>query len=479
MADRAAPRRPRALWQTLGLWILPTLVFMMAMGLWLTAATLRELADSAYDRSLLGAIRAIDLNISTESGGVGVELPYPLFETFQATAEGEVFFRVSTDDGLVQIGDALLPPPPDLTPGRMRFYDAQYFGRAVRVGAYMRPLEQPLYGAPKAQNIVIEVAETTASREAFWRSVIGRAIWRDVMVVMVAGLLLALGVHVALRPLFQLKDRLDRREPDDLRQLDGSQLPREVQPLVGAMNRLMQRHRAEAEMQRRFIDDASHQLKTPIAVLRTQIDYALRAADPDTRRGAIAAMLPVTDRMTRMTGQLLALARARNAAMLPGEGGTTDLARLLPDVARLHLLSARRRRIAIEVEVPETLLVAAPETLLFEAVSNLVDNALRASPEGGRVLLAAQAGPGMAVIAISDDGPGMAADALRVAGERFRLMRASGDGSGLGLSIVAAIVRGQGGRLDLRNAPAAGLVAEIRLPLAGPGTENPEIKAPT
>lgn len=471
MAD-PRPKRPRparALWQTLGLWIIPTLAFLMAMGLWLTASTLRDLADSAYDRSLSGAIRAIDLNISTESGGVGVELPYPLFETFQATAGGEVFFRVSTDDRLVQIGDALLPPPPALTQGKMVFYDAEYFGQAVRIGAYMRPLDAPLYGAPKAQNIVIEVAETIGSRQAFLRQVIGRAIWRDVLAVLVAGVLLALGVHMALRPLFALKDRLDRREPDDLRQLDGSQLPREVQPLVGAMNRLMQRHRAEAELQRRFIDDASHQLKTPIAVLRSQVDFALRAEDPGAQREAVAAMLPVIERSARMTGQLLALARARNGAVLPTEGAVVDVAKMLPEVALLHLTEARKRRINLEVDVPEEpLMTAAAETLLFEAVSNLTANALTASPKGGRVLLAARAEAWQTIIEVSDDGPGMTGEALRLAGERFRLSRRSEDGTGLGLSIVFSIIRGQGGDLSLGNRTEGGLIARIHLSAADP-----------
>ena len=127
--------------------MLPTLLFLMIAGMALSLKTLRDVADSAYDRSLRGAIRAIDLRISTDSGGLGVELPYPLFESFQATADGEILFRVSTDGGLVQIGDALLPPPPPLTVGRVVFYDAMYYDQPIRVGAYMRPLDPPLYGA--------------------------------------------------------------------------------------------------------------------------------------------------------------------------------------------------------------------------------------------------------------------------------------------------------------------------------------------
>lgn len=473
----------RPLWLTLALWTLPGLVFLLAAGLWLSAASLHELSDSAYDRSLAGAIRAIDLNVSTESGGVGVELPYPLFASFQATASGEVYFRISTDDGLVQIGDALLPPPPALVNGEMRFYDATYFDRPIRVAVFKRALDRPLYGARDAQSIVIEVAETTGSREAFRRNLIRRAISRDAVAVLVAAALLALGVRFALAPLAALKERLDRREPDDRSRLEGAGLPREVRPLVGAVNDLLQRHREQAEDQRRFIDDASHQLKTPIAVLRSQVDFALGTSDAEATRRTLEAMRPVLDRAGRMTTQLLALARAQNARLLdPAHEAAVDVGKLLRDVARLHLTQARRARVDLEIDGPDEMVVArGAETLLFEAVSNLVDNALRASPHGGRVAL--QTGPvgedGWLRIEVVDEGPGMTQAQFNQAGERFRdgaVGEEHSDRTGLGLSIVAAIARAHGGELDLFNGPAGGLHAVIRLP-ALPRDDAAQLKA--
>nr|WP_244977858.1 sensor histidine kinase [Aureimonas jatrophae] len=459
------------------MWTVPGLVFLLGAGLWLSAASLHDLSDSAYDRSLAGAIRAIDLNVSTESGGVGVELPYPLFESFQATASGEVYYRISTDDGLVQIGDALLPPPPVLSSGEIRFYDATYFDRPIRVAAFRRPLDRPLYGAPTAQNIVIEVAETTGSREAFRRDLIRRAVSRDALAVLVAAALLALGVRFALAPLAALKERLDLREPDDRSRLDDTGLPREVRPLVGAVNDLLQRHRERAERQRRFIDDASHQLKTPIAVLRSQVDYAVQAGDTEAMRRTLEAMRPVIDRAGRMTTQLLALARAENALLLdPSQEAAVDLAKLLRDVARLHLAEARRGRIDLEIEVPDEPLVArGSETLLFEAVSNLLDNALRASRRDGRVVLrgARDGEAGWLDVAVLDEGPGIEASRLERVGERFgggeeAIEGPGSERTGLGLAIVAAIARAHGGELRLRNRTARGLAASFRLAEAVP-----------
>ena len=131
----------RRLAVTLGLWILPAFILAMMASLWMSATTITELSDSAYDRSLAGAIRAVDANISTESGGVGIELPYNLFAFFELTAQGRVYFNVSTDDKLVQIGDVLLPRAENLDLGQLRFEDVIYLGEAVRMGSLRRPLD--------------------------------------------------------------------------------------------------------------------------------------------------------------------------------------------------------------------------------------------------------------------------------------------------------------------------------------------------
>ncbi|THK36176.1 sensor histidine kinase [Ensifer sp. MPMI2T] len=298
----------RRLAVTLGLWIVPAIIMAMASTLWFSATTVQEMADSAYDRSLAGAVRAIDANISTESGGVGVELPYNLFEFFQLTAQGKVYFNISTSDGLVQIGDVLLPETANLIPGELRFHDGNYFGEVIRVGALRRPLDP---AKPGGTQITIRVAETKLSRATFQNELIIRAILRDVLVVAVLGALIGIGVYMALKPLNRLRQAIDAREPDDLKPLEVADLPKEVRPAVEAMNRLMGRNVEQAEQQRRFLDDASHQLRTPMTILRTQIDYALHQTSLDEVRNALTSSKDVLDRSIRTTNQLLALAKAR------------------------------------------------------------------------------------------------------------------------------------------------------------------------
>ena len=143
--------------------LLPALVVLMCGELWLSYRELRISANAAYDRSLAGAIKGIDAGVSTESGGLAAELPYQMLEFFQLTAGGKVLYRISTEDGLVTLGNADLPKPAvPLTPGVPYFYDAEHFGEAVRIGAYARRLDKPLYGT-QAQTGINQVAESTNS----------------------------------------------------------------------------------------------------------------------------------------------------------------------------------------------------------------------------------------------------------------------------------------------------------------------------
>lgn len=455
----------RRLAVTLGLWIVPAIIMAMASTLWFSATTVQEMADSAYDRSLAGAVRAIDANISTESGGVGVELPYNLFEFFQLTAQGKVYFNISTSDGLVQIGDVLLPETPNLIPGELRFHDGNYFGEVIRVGALRRPLDP---AKPGGTQITIQVAETKLSRATFQNELIIRAILRDVLVVAVLGALIGIGVYMALKPLNRLRQAIDAREPDDLKPLEVADLPKEVRPAVEAMNRLMERNVEQAEQQRRFLDDASHQLRTPMTILRTQIDYALHQTSLDEVRNALTSSKDVLDRSIRTTNQLLALAKARTSQGTETyPQGPIDVTETVAETIRMLWPRIRSRRMDCVVDAPEVgLTVRANEGLLQEAMMNILDNAIKYSPVGSLVTVSLRQDDAMAVVEVMDEGPGMAEDELPHAGTRFRSGRRAASGSGLGLAIALTVARASGGSMEVRNrTDRSGLVVSLRLPL--------------
>lgn len=464
------PRRDanagRSLLFTLSVWIAPALVALVAGTTFVTSRTATSLADSAYDRSIAGALRAIDLNISTESGGVGIELPYPIFEAFEATASGSVYFRVATQDQLVEIGDSLLPRPRDFEGNGFHFYNDEYLGTPVRMGILKRQLDRPLYGASVPQTIVLQVAESMQSRDAFRLDLIRNTAALNLFCVVTVVVLLLAGLMRALSPLSALRAGFERRDPNDLSAVDGRTLPREIRPLIDTFNRLLARHAAQAEAQRRLLDDASHQLRTPIAVLRTQIDYALFAKVEAERLSVLQAMRQIIERAARTTTHFLTMARTRNfvSDMQSDARAPVDMAALLTELARMRLADARRRRVDINLDLPEAEVFAGgSETLIFEAVSNLLDNALRHSPEAGAVTLQLEAQQHQLHVIVTDEGPGMNDNDMAKVGDRHIEQTGSRGGAGLGLAVVTEIAEAHGGKLVLSNRQYGGLEARLSL----------------
>lgn len=452
--------------RTLLLVLLPGMLLLVAVELWLTWRTSLDAANAAYDRSLLGAIKAIDANISTESGGLSVELPYRMLEFFELTASGQVYYRVATEDRLVEIGNADLPAASgDLPSGQPRFADALYFGEPVRVGSYARVLGEPIAGGRAGeQRVVIQVAETLGSRQQFTRALVLQSLQRDLLLIGVASALLAMAIGWALRPLRRLRDEVQARAPQDLAPVDTSRIPADVRPLVDAINHHVGRNRRLTEARRRFIDDASHQLRTPLATLATQVAYASRESDPVRLREALAAVKAQLDETVRQANQMLSLARTDAVEL---ERAPVDLVALAAGVTRAWWPAARDGGIDLGFEPAcERLDIAAHAALLTEAMANLLHNAIRYTPRGGHVTVRVRRSDGAAVIEVADDGPGIPADEMPRAGERFfRASNASLPGSGLGLAIVRAIAERHDGRMRLAAGPEGrGLVVTIELP---------------
>lgn len=465
----------RSLRRTLLMVLLPGLALVMAGELWLTWRNAAVAADAAYDRSLLGAIKSIDANISTASGGLGVELPYRMLEFFELTASGRVYYRVATEDGLVQIGNADLPAPARaLISERPLFADASYHGEPVRLGSYARPLDRVLTGDDSPQRVMIQVAETLESRAQFTRSLLLQALSRDLVLMVMAAALLVGAVLWALRPLRRLRQELQARAPDDLTPMQSEGVPSEVQPLVEAINHHVARYREAGERRRRFIDDASHQLRTPLTTLATQLAFVQREDDPAQAREALQAVKVQLDEAIRQTNQMLALARVDSAHGADSAELATrplDLSAMAEELTRRWWPEARRRGLTLEFEPPDVpVQVDAQGSLLGEALANLLHNAMRYTPAGGLVTVAVRAEASSALLEVRDNGPGIPTGEHIRAGERFfRASNASQPGTGLGLAIVRSIAERHHGTLALA-APADGhgLSATLRLPLRLP-----------
>jgi two-component system sensor histidine kinase TctE len=428
--------------------LLPGMLVIICAELWLTRSDAIDAANAAFDRSLSGAIRSVDQNVSTASGGLAVELPYRLFEFFQLTAGGNVYFRVATSDGLVEIGSPDLPLPDEpLEPGVPIFRDAVYFGEPVRVGTYLRVLDQPLRDAA-ATRLVIQVAEGTSSRREFTSSFVVRSALRDAFVISLVGLVLAVLVTLTLRPVALLARQVQDRDPSDLRPLDAMALPRDIRPLVDAVNHQLERNHAVMDQQRRFIDDASHQLRTPLATLHTQVGYAMRQSDPADVVATLRSIADHLDRATRGANQLLAL--ARSDAALPSRK-RFDLNELVREVARDLIPLARSKDLDFGVELPaQPSWAHGDRALLGEALTNLAHNAVVYTDRRGAVTLTARTDADGHELRVVSTGAPVAAPVLDRLGERFVKGEAS-RGAGLGLAIAKSIVERHAGRLAVER----------------------------
>ena len=458
--------RALSLRRTLLLVLVPGLLLVGGAEVWQTWRTAVGAANAAYDRSLLGAIKAVDANISTVSGGLGVELPYRMLEFFELTASGRVYYRVATEDGLVEIGNADLPLPPSvLVTGRPQFLDASYFDEPVRVGSYSRVLDPPLAGQTAGQRVVIQIAETLESRQAFTRALVLEAVARDLLLLAVAIGLMTLAIGWALRPLTRLRNEVEARSALDLTPIVPIGIPADVLPLVEAINHHIERSRQQTQARQRFVDDASHQLRTPLATLTTQVGFALREANPAHQHEALIAIKTQLEETVRQTNQMLALARFDSAGLRPE---ILDASELVEKTTREWWMEAREHGIDLGFEPDsEPLRVLGEAALLKEAMSNLLHNAIRYTPRGGQVTVQLTHSGCEGVITVVDNGPGMLLEERARAGDRFfRGSNASQPGTGLGLAIVRSIAERHGGELRLGSgANGQGFAVSIVVPL--------------
>jgi two-component system sensor histidine kinase TctE len=363
-------------------------------------------------------------------------------------------------------GERDFPLPTDAdttTPGQVQLRDDEFHGTAIRVAYMWVPLN-----LPETKLALVQVAETLDKRSVLAAEIIKGVMLPQFVTLPMAVLLVWLALVQAIKPLSRLEARIRVRKPDDLSPLDAQTVPIEVAPLVTSVNDLLQRLQDSMATQKRFLADAAHQLKTPLAGLRMQADLALReGANTEELKQSLRQIGRASIRATHTVNQLLALARA--------EGGNTainrqacDLARLTMDVVRDCVPRAMDKHIDLGFEgldpgSPGVMLQGNP-TLLKEMVRNLLDNAINYTPSSAeqpavitaRVLLdpVNQA----LLLQVEDSGPGIpVAERIRVFEPFYRALGVEADGSGLGLSIVKEIARQHQASVSLSDTRAGQL----------------------
>jgi two-component system sensor histidine kinase TctE len=319
----------------------------------------------------------------------------------------------------------------------------------------------------------IQVAETLELRHALARRLLLDMLWPQALLVLMIAGVVVLVVQRATRPVRQLSQQLQARADTDLSPLPAAGLPRELMPVVEATNQLMHRLAQVLEHQKRFVRDASHQLRTPLAVLKTQLQSA-RRGDVEPLQ-ALQELEGTVDRATTLANQMLALAKVEQLrqqglqAPLPVLAWDEIVRAVALDVS--PLIADRGLDFGLHTEPAP---VQAHEWALRELVRNLLHNAVKYSPAGATLDVTLQAREGQAVLTVADAGPGLAPERRERLFQPFAVGLAQGatadsrGGSGLGLAICHEIVASLGGSLVLNNRPGPGLEAVVRLPMPGP-----------
>jgi len=310
--------------------------------------------------------------------------------------------------------------------------------------------------ASPAGDFVMQLADGSDPRQNWGRAVLVRALLPNLLLLVLAALAMQLAVRHALKPLLDLKDAVERRSPRDLSPLDDGPAPDEVRPLVQSLNRLFGMVNAQSDGQRRFVADAAHQLRTPLAALQSQVEAWAHAADDRGVRlqaDDVRRMRDATRRTSQLAHQLLALSRADAHSLHGQPGAPVDLKALCDTMIELHFAQAADRQVDLGLDCASAGVVGH-EWLLREMLSNLVDNAVKYTPAGGSVTVRCWQDDGIAVLQVEDDGPGIAAEErLRVLERFYRVRGTAGEGNGLGLAIAEEIARSHGSRLQLDAGP--------------------------
>ena len=316
---------------------------------------------------------------------------------------------------------------------------------------------------------MVQAAETLAKRERIAREVFFTHAAVEVLVFVVALAAVWLGVGRGLAPLEKLRAEIAKRSHRDLRPVEENQAPDEVRPLVRELNDLLGRLDRAIELQQQFVADAAHQLRTPLAALQAQVDAA--RCEPLTPQldATVNQLDAAARRASRLTHQLLTLARVDPSAERPYAPQAGDLSELVqPDLSD-WIFRADGKGIDFGFELEPAPVLAEPE-LVQELTANLLDNAIKYTPNGGVVTLSTGQRDGRSFLQVQDNGPGIPESERERVFERFhRVKGAPGNGSGLGLAIVREIVHRHGGNIELGRGARGGTRIAAYFPQSGPG----------
>jgi two-component system sensor histidine kinase TctE len=431
-------------------WMLTPLLLLWPVSLVLTWLVAQGIAGKPFDRALEYNVTALAQLITVQKAQAQFVLPLPARELLRADDSDNVYYQVLGTRGEYLSGDRELPLPPEeekIVSGEVRIRDDEFRGSTIKIAYTWIKLE-----LPNSKPALVQVAETMDKRSVLATEIVKGVMLPQFVILPLAVLLVWLALVQAIKPLNHLEERIRARSPDDLSPLDVDAVPMEVAPLVSSVNDLLLRLKDSIATQKRFLADAAHQLKTPLAGLRMQADLAQREnASAEDLKQSLRQIGRSSIRATHTVNQLLALARAESSNAVMSHQ-TCDLADLTMDVIRDCVPRAMDKHIDVGYEGPDPgtsgYTLQGNATLLKEMIRNLVDNAINYTPssaaKAGMITARVLSDPfsKVLVVQVEDSGPGIpTAERELIFQPFYRVLGTEADGSGLGLPIVLEIAR--------------------------------------
>ena len=453
------------------LWLLlPQLV------LWLAAAVVTydlaaRYANQAIDASLYTLSKSLARQVKPIGSGLFIDFPRAAQDIIETDPDDRVSYMVSTPPGKFILGNSQVPPPPPQAGTVLNqpyFYDAMARddqGRDVAIRVAALYLD---YGEPGArERMLVQIARSRASREELTRRILVDTALPLSALIALMSLIVWAGIRAGLAPLARMRALVQDRQPNNLAPIKLTAAPQEVHALALAINALLGQVHESVSVQRRFVSDAAHQLRTPLAGLKSQTELALQEASDPALQERLRRVHTSATRSAHLVNQLLTLARAEPEAAAAQERSAVDLRRLAAEVTAEWVPRARAAGVDLGLDAPDDIdaTVDGNSLLLREALANLIDNAMVYAGRGCMVTVRLGLQGRSALLQVEDDGPGIAeADHERVL-QRFTRASDVGNGCGLGLAIVQEIALRHGGSLALQAATPHGLIVTLRLPI--------------
>jgi two-component system sensor histidine kinase TctE len=489
-ATQPEERMQRSLFGEILDWMLVPLMLLWPLSIAITYLVAKSIANQPFDRALEDHVTILAQQVRQQDGKPVLQLPGAARDFLRADDVDNVYYQLIGPQGEFIDGDRDIPLPvederPPTWTVQMRYDTVRNAEVRIATIYVSQHLDNQHISENDAKTLhvksapriaLVQLAETLDKRVQLANQIVKGVILPELIILPMALALVWFALSRGLLPLTELQQRIRRRHPGDLSPIDSGQVPEEISPLVNSLNDMLERLASNIDMQKRFIADAAHQMKTPLAGMRMQSELALRQTSQEEIHRSLVQLAKSSESATRLVNQLLALAKAENQASDSNPLTVLNLNDVAKDVVQQWVQASFNQQIDLGFEESsQPLHVFGNDTMLREMLNNLLDNALRYTPPKGSVTVRVRGDDEgrLALLEVEDTGPGIApAERAHVFERFYRILGSSASGSGLGLAIVREIVELHDAEIDIFNNPRShdarlpGSLFRISIPLA-------------